>query len=181
MNKFKFYLQRIYRLTLSIKKQKELVWKELKKLHADSDWKHGVYEKEKYIETIFELDAEKLAAFYYMIYDGRFHCLVKILKDYPTECTTDLFILAQHFNNLVDNGVLIVNAENRYVEYHQKRDWLISLLYTNETYGQIIQHYNASKDIYRAFQRLIYEREEPVIIIADLLKEKDAKDKGLNK
>ncbi len=58
MNKIKFYLQRIYRLALSFKKQEELVWKELKKLNAIADWKHGVYEKEKYIETIFELGEE---------------------------------------------------------------------------------------------------------------------------
>jgi hypothetical protein len=177
MNKIKFYLQRIYRLALSFKKQEELVWKELKKLHADADWKHGVYEKEKYIETIFELGKEQGGAFYYMIYDGSFHCRVKILEDYPIELTTDLFILAAHFNNLLNNGVVIVNVQSRYVEYHQKRDLLISLLYTSETYGQLMRHYNTSNDIYAAFQRLIIEQEAPAIIIADLLKENEANDK----
>jgi len=177
MNKIKFYLQRIYRLALSFKKQEELVWKELKKLHADADWKHGVYEKEKYIETIFELGKEQGGAFYYMIYDGSFHCRVKILEDYPIELTTDLFILAAHFNNLLNNGVVIVNVQSRYVEYHQKRDLLIPLLYTSETYGQLMRHYNTSNDIYAAFQRLIIEQEAPAIIIADLLKKNEANDK----
>jgi hypothetical protein len=177
MNKIKFYLQRIYRLALSFKKQEELVWKELKKLHADADWKHGVYEKEKYIETIFELGKEQGGAFYYMIYDGSFHCRVKILENYPTELTTDLFILAAHFNNLLNNGVVMVNVQSCYVEYHQKRDLLIPLLYTSETYGQLMRHYNTSKDIYYAFQRLVIEQEAPAIIIADLIKENNAKDK----
>ena len=177
MKKIKFYLQRIYRLALSFKKQEELVWKELKKLHSDADWKHGVYEKDKYIETIFELGKEKGGAFYYMIYDGSFHCRVKILEDYPIELTTDLFILAAHFNNLLNNGVVIVNVQSRYVEYHQKRDLLIPLLYTSETYGQLMRHYNTSNDIYAAFQRLIIEQEAPAIIIADLLKENEANDK----
>ena len=177
MNKIKFYLLRIYRLALSFKKQEELVWKELKKLHADADWKHGVYEKDKYIETIFELGKEKGGAFYYMIYDGSFHCRVKILEDYPVELTTDLFILAAHFNNLLNNGVVIVNVQSHYIEYHQKRDLLIPLLYTSETYGQLMRHYNTSKDIYAAFQRLIIEQEAPAIIIADLLKENEANDK----
>ena len=177
MDKIKFYLQRIYRLTLNFKKQEELVWKELKKLHADADWKHGVYEKEKYIESIFELGKEQGGAFYYLIYDGSFHCRVKILEDYPVELTTDLFILAAHFNNLLNNGVVIVNVQSRYVEYHQKRDLLIPLLYTSETYGQLMRHYNTSKDIYAAFQRLIIEQEAPAIIIADLLKENEANDK----
>ena len=177
MNKIKFYLQRIYRLALSFKKQEELVWKELKKLHADAEWKHGVYEKDKYIETIFELGKEQGGAFYYMIYDGSFHCRVKILEDYPVELTTDLFILAAHFNNLLNNGVVIVNVQSHYVEYHQKRDLLIPLLYTSETYGQLMRHYNTSNDIYAAFQRLIIEQEAPAIIIADLLKENEANDK----
>lgn len=176
MNKIKFYLQRIYRLTLSFKKQEELVWKELKKLHADADWRHGVYEKEKYIETIFKIGKEQGAAFYYMIYDGNFHCRVKILKGYPADLTTDLFILAAHFNNLLNNGVVVVNVNSHYVEYHQKRDLLIPLLYNFEIHGQLRGHYNTSKDIYAAFQRLIIEEEAPAIIIADLLKENESKD-----
>ena len=176
MNKIKFYLKRIYRLTLSFKKQEEIVWKELKKLHADSEWKSGIYEKEKYIETVFEISNEQGCIFYFLIYDGSFHCRVKILDDYPTELTTDLFILAAHFNNLLNNGVVIVNVNSHFVEYHQKRDLLIPLLYTDEIYGQLIRHYTASKDIYSAFQRLVIEREAPVIIIADLLKDYEEKD-----
>jgi hypothetical protein len=177
MNKIKFYLQRIYRLALSFKKQEELVWKELKKLHTDADWKHGVYEREKYIETIFEIGKEQGCTFYYIIYDGIFHCRVKILEEYPIELTTDLFILASHFNNLLNNGVVIVNVQSLYVEYHHKRDLLIPLLYTNEIYWQLMQHINTSKDIYAAFQRLIIEQEAPAIIIADLLRDNDANDK----
>lgn len=176
MNKIKFYLQRIYRLTLSFKKQEAIVWKELKKLHTDAEWKAGVYEKEKYIETIFEISNEQGAVFYYMIYHGSFHCRVKILENYPTELTTDLFILAAHFNNLLNSGVVIVNVNLKYVEYHQQRDLLIPLLYNSEIHGQLTRHYNTSKDIYSAFQRLVIEQEAPAIIIADLLKENKSKD-----
>jgi hypothetical protein len=152
------------------------VWKELKKLHAAAEWKSGVYEKEKYIETIFEFSNEQRGTFYYMIYNDCFHCRVKILEDYPTELTTDLFILAAHFNNLLNNGVVIVNVNSDYVEYHQKKDLLIPLLYNSEIHGQLIRHYNTSKDIYSAFQRLVIEQEAPAIIIADLLKNNEAKD-----
>lgn len=180
MNKIKFYLQRIYRLALTFKKQEEIVWKELKKLHAAAEWKSGVYEKEKYIETIFEISNKKGGAFFYMIYDGSFHCRVKILEDYPTELTTDLFILAAHFNNLLNNGVVIVNVNGHYIEYHQKSDLLIPLLYPSEIHGQLIRHHNTSKDIYSAFQRLVIEQEAPAIIIADLLKDNDTKEDESN-
>jgi hypothetical protein len=171
MNKIKFYLKRIYRLTLDFKKQEETVWKELKKLHNDADWKSGIYEKERYVETIFELGKEKGGFFYYMIYDGCFHCRVKILENFSADLTSDLFILAAHFNNLLTNGVVIVNVNSQFVEYNQKRDLLIPLLYSSEIHGQLLRHYNTSKDIYSAFQRLVIEEEAPAIIIADLLKE----------
>ncbi len=170
MKKIKYYLQRIYRLTLSKKKQEDIFWDLLKKLHSDADWKSGVYEKERYIETLFEISNEKGGIFYYMIYDNCFHCRVKILEDYPTELTTDLFILASHFNNLLNNGVVMVNVNGFYVEYWHKRDLLMPLLFNSDIYTQLIQHYNTSKDIYWAFQRLIIENEAPAIIIADLLK-----------
>jgi hypothetical protein len=175
MNKIKFYLQRCYRLLLGFKQHEEIVWKELKKLHAAAEWKSGVYEKEKYIETLFEISSNKAAVFYYMIYDGSFHCRVKILTDYPIESTTDFFILASHFNNLLNNGVVIINVSDQYVEYHLKRDLLIPLLYGSEIHSQLLLHYNTSKDIYSAFQRLVIEQEAPAIIIADLLKNKETK------
>lgn len=176
-NKVKFHLQRIYRLSLSFKRQEEIVWQELKSLHKSANWKSGIYENEKYIETQFEISQNLGCIFYYMIYDNSFHCRVKILEDYPADLTTDLFILATHFNNLLNNGVVIVNVNNQYIEYHQKRDLLIPLLYSSEIYDQLIRHYRTSKDIFSAFQRLIIEHESPAIIIADLLKTKEDKDK----
>ena len=122
MNKIKFYLKRIYRLTLSFKKQEEIVWKELKKLHADAEWKSGIYEKEKYIETVFEIGNEQGGLFYYLIYDGSFHCRVKILEDYPTELTTDLFILAAHSSRLIPSRSI-----SRIVSYSSKDIVTISL------------------------------------------------------
>jgi hypothetical protein len=169
MKKIKFYLKRIYRLTLNGEKQEELVWKELKLVHTNGEWNSGIYEKDKTVETVFKISNENASTFYYMIYDGFYHCRVKILEDFNPEYTTDLFVLAAHFNNILKNGVVVVNVHNNFVEYHQKRDLLIPLLYSGEIYGQMMNHHGISKDIFGAFQRLIIEQEAPAIIIADLL------------
>lgn len=171
MYKVVFFLKRVYLLALSFNKQEEAVWKELKKLHTDAEWKSGIYEKEKYIETFFEISKGEISSYYYMIYDLCYHCRVKILDNFPPELTSELFILAAHFNNILTSGVVIVNVKNQYVEYREKRDLLIPLLYSSEIHGQLLRHYNTSKDIYGAFQRLVIEQEAPAIIIADLLKE----------
>ena len=162
-------------MALSTNKQEALVWNDLKNIHLDAGWNSGIYEKEKYIDTIFQIAEGKGESFLYMIYEGNYHCRVKILNDFPVDLTTEVFILAAHFNNLLTNGVVVVNVSNRYVEYQQKKDLLIPLLYTGVLYDQLIRHYNVSKDIYAAFQRLLIENESPAIIIADLLRDNDKK------
>jgi hypothetical protein len=174
MNKLKFFLKRFYRLTLSFKNQEEIVWKELKNLHYNTEWKSGIYEKEKYVETIFEISKERGAAFYYIVNDGYFHCRVKILDNFPVELATDLFILAAHFNNLLNHGVVVVNVNGNYIEYHHKREIIVPLLFTDEIYIQLMRHHSTSKDIYGAFQRLVLEQEAPAIIIADLIRQNES-------
>ncbi len=173
MKKILAFLKKVYRLSLNYNKQEELVWKELKKLHSEADWNFGVYEKEKSVETTFEISEEVYGTYYYTIYDRSFHCKVKIIENVPLESATDSFILAEHFNNLLRNGVVIVNVNKQYVEYHSKSDILIHLLYPGEIHSQLLRHYNVSKDIFWAFQKLIKENEAPAFIIADLLKMND--------
>lgn len=52
MNRFSFYLKRMYRLTLNLKGQEELVWKELKKIQAN--WQHEVFKKKRYMLNLFK-------------------------------------------------------------------------------------------------------------------------------
>jgi hypothetical protein len=156
--RLKYYLLRIIRISYSVKARENFVWKELKKLQSAAKWHHGIYESAQY---------------FYMIYDGKFHCRVKIHDNYPVELTTQLFILASHFNNLLNSGVVVVNVDKRYIEYHLKTDILIPTMYTGEIQEIIVRHFNISKDIFWAFNELIYKNEEPALIIADLLRSKN--------
>ena len=174
--KLKHYIKRFYRLTLNSKKQEEIVWSDLKKYHNREDWKSGVYEKERYVETLFDISNGKSESFFYMIYDGYFHCKVKILEDFDPDLTTDLFILAAHLNNHLIDGIVRINVNREFVEYHVKCDILLPLLYPGEIHGQSYRHFNSSKDIYSAFQRLVVEGEIPAIIIGDLKNEDERRD-----
>lgn len=106
-------------------------------------------------------------------YSGNFHCRFRILEEFSDDLTTDLFILSSHFNSLLDNGVVMINVDDQFVEYHLKRDLLVPLLYDGEINNQLRLHYELAKDIYAAFQRVVDEREAPAIIIADLLRNKN--------
>lgn len=173
MKKLFYFLKRVYHLTLPEEKHEEIVWNRLKKLFAEKDWNHGVYEKEKYIEAAFEIGEKQLGKFYYYVHDRKFHCHVFALQNYPIELTSELFILAAHFNNLLNNGVVKVDVKNSSVEYQLKQDLIVPVLFSQEIHQLLINHHQISQDVYKAFQRLVIEQEAPAIIIADLLKEYD--------
>ena len=173
MERVKFFFQRIYRVSLSYPRQEVLVWQDLKKLHLQADWRHGIFEREKTLETTFEINEGVDATFRYMIHGSFLHSRVRVLEDFPAEMATEFFILATHFNNLLQSGVVIVDAHARNIEYSDKKELLVHLLYNGEIYNQITQHYNISTDLYSAFQRLLLEQESPAIIIADFLKSKE--------
>lgn len=177
MKKIIHFFSKIYRVSLSFKKQETLAWKDLKQIHLQAEWKSGVYEKERYIETAFEISNGKGALFHYFIAEGSFHCRVRLIENFSIELTTDVFVLASHFNNLLSNGVVKIDVNTQSVDYYQKTDLLVPLLYRGEYQNQISIHYNTSLDIYAAFTRLVIEQEAPAIIIADLLKSKENKDR----
>ncbi len=172
-SKISLYFRNIYRLSISAKKYDNIVFKHLIKLHKDLNWHFGVFEAEKYIVTTFNITENTPVKFYYMIFDGKFHCHVKILNSFPKEITTELFILATHFNNLLRNGIVTVDVEDNTVNYSIKSDLIVNIIYQGEIHHQILNHFNTSRDIFWAFNRLIEENEEPALIIADLLKMKE--------
>ena len=173
-----FYFKKIYRISISYKNYEEIVWNDLKKLHKNSEWRYGVFESDKRIEAVFEIGEKTGATFYYMVYDGQYHCRVKVIEEFSTDVTTDLFVLAAHFNNLLNNGVVVVNVQNRFVEYHTKNDNIVNLVYPGELNAQLLRHFKTSKDIYWAFNKLVNDNEEPTLIIADLMRMNKKDDKN---
>lgn len=169
ISQLKLYLKRIYRLSLSNQKQEDFVWRDLKKLHKKDEWKFVIDDNEKGICTFFLLSENKEEMFYHKIAHGRLYSKVRILDNAPQELKTDLFILAGYLNNLIDNGIVVVN-ENKNIFYTQNTRLIIPFLNSDEIYNQIWDHYLNSLNIYGAFQRLILGNESPAIIIDDMRK-----------
>ncbi len=170
INQLKLYLKRIYRLSLNLQKQEDLVWRDLKKLHIKEGWKFTIEESEKGVSTFFLLSKNKEGVFYHKITHGRLHSTVEIIDTVPPkELIADLFILAGNLNSLIDDGIVVVN-ENKNIIYNQNIRSLVPLLNSDEIFNQISTHYLNSLNIYGAFQRLIVGNETPASIIDDLKK-----------
>ena len=181
MKKIITFFKRIYRISVNFEKQEKLVWKDMLKLHNESDWRSGIYEKERNIESVFTIAPGIPRVFYYQIYNWKYHCRVKILEEFPVELTTDAFILAAHFNNILNRGKVIVNVQLNYVEFHMDYDLSVPLLYPSTLYSELLDHHRLSQDMFAAFDRLISENEAPAIIIADLLKKHNEKNQNQGK
>jgi len=168
--RLKSYFNKVYRITAGCKHFKKFVWKELLHIHKVNNWRHGVFEANSYIETVFSITENTNAYYYYMVDENYLHCRVDVIKDFAVEITTEMFILAAHFNNLIQNGIVVVDVERRNVEYHVKADTTLLSVYPGNIYSLIRGHFNASKDVKWAFDKMIAENEEPALIMADFIK-----------
>lgn len=149
----------------------DVVWKELVELHKEAGWQSGYFDHERYVETRFLVDeGDTMKSFYYFVDDQEYRCRVKILDNYPVDCTTDLFILATHFNNLLNFGCVRVNTQAGFVEYCLNVDLQLVYLDKYVMHHAMIKHHDVTRQVYWAFQRLLNSEDDPALIIADVLK-----------
>lgn len=179
LQQIRFFLSRIYRLTLNPEKQTSLVWEDMKQIHAHAGWRSGIYETEKFIETAFRIANETPGIYRYWIEEGEIHYYVEVLRNYSDNLTPDVFILASHINNLYRSGKVEIDVESSSVAYRSKSAMLLQLLYRDEHHHDLIAHQLASEDVYWAFRKLATEHEEPALIVADMLKMREEKIKNL--
>lgn len=169
LKKFKSGIRRMYRARLPWNKHQRAVWSDLKALCAQSGWHYGVYEEDKFVQVQFEVAKDIFARHYYYLLENRFTCKVQVVMQYDQEKALDVFLLAQHFNNELNNGKVVVDATERIVEYLEHQSILLPSFYPDQLFSQMKIHNLIAMDVYACFQRLLFEDVEPAIIIADLM------------
>lgn len=166
-----------YRVILNNKNHERLVWSGLKKIKILDKCNFGVFENDRYIETSFMISEESTAVFRYFLNRGHINFSASIVKDYNPEFASNIFILASHFNNILNDGIVVVFPHQHRVEFVMKLNFITDLIYPDEKNNIALTHFIATKDIFWAFEKLILDNEEPSIIIAELLKEESKRSK----
>ena len=70
-------------------------------------------------------------------------------------------------------GKVIINPENQTIQYTFNRS-IADIIFNNSIIdSSIVNHFDTTKDVFWAFDKLLREDEEPSIIIADLLRMKE--------
>ncbi|MFM6935176.1 MAG: hypothetical protein ACKOXP_07005 [Flavobacteriales bacterium] len=154
--------------------QEALVWEELKKLHQRQSCQHSVFETEKFIHARFEISKEMEASYRYYLIENELFFQVCVLQEFPAEITTDLFILAAHFNNLLNFGKVIVEVNKRNVFFSVQNEICLYALFPEKIHLHLSRHYQISKDVFASFLKFINEGEEPAVIIGELLKKQES-------
>jgi hypothetical protein len=157
----------LYRV-ITIKKSEKYVWKELIKHHKNSPWRFGQFDN--YIECNFIIDEVQSLKFIYEVQNTGLTFRSFILVDFDEETTTQVMLLASHFNNLLTFGVVQVNLQQHFVEFSYNRDLLVYSLYPGTINNDTITHFDLTKNIFWAFNELANTGDEPVFIFSEFLK-----------
>jgi hypothetical protein len=170
-SKIKFLLQRVYRV-FTFSKTNNYVWKDLIKYHKRSGWRFGQFDNEKSIECSFKMDDNNYVTFKYTVNSGKLFFSSTILQSFDEEHTNDILVLASHFNNLLNFGVVKVSINYNCVDFVYTRDLLSYSLFSGEIDDTIV-HFNLTKDVFWSFNNMIQTGEDPVFVFSELMKRRE--------
>ena len=153
------------------------VWLSLKRYYEQSGCNYGTYESMKFIETTYAINEKHqiYKKFQYHVDEKAdlLKSLVWISEGFDSEKAKDILILSSHLNTLMHAGLVRVDTKNCTISMEMGISLLVPYLYEDEIHTLCVKHFNLSKDIVWAFNRLLIFDEDPVFIIVDLMKKVD--------
>jgi hypothetical protein len=171
-------------LLSSPKKQQDRFWKMLKSHLENEGYSFGVFEKARVITLNMEMTENTSLQFDFRLFENHLQLYCHFISYEDPEDAGDVFILAQHFNNVIRyNGMIRVNSEEQICLLHFEVDFRPFLLGLSDIKDLIHRHYSILIDPRNGYIRLLHNREEPALIIADLLRDEndeEQEDKGEN-
>ena len=174
LNNIRFNIQRVNRL-LQMNRISDIVWNDLIKMIKKTGLPYKQYDTEKYIETNVSSEKECLMKFRYEIINKKLLIKAIFLSGFDAGKTYDIMILSSHLNSLLNFGVVRVNTNGNYVQYDYSGDLLLYYLYSGEIHSDITRHFDITEECLWAFNYMLNTGNDPVFVIAELLKRNEQK------
>tara|TARA_B110000459_G_C16512105_1_gene448401 strand:- start:334 stop:906 length:573 start_codon:yes stop_codon:yes gene_type:complete len=166
-----------YQQIRSVHNRVSEVWLSLKRYYEQSGCNYGTYESMKFIETTYAINEKHqiYKKFQYHVDEKTdlLKSLVWISEGFDSDKVKNILILASHLNTLMNAGLVRVDTKNCTISMEMGISLLVPYLYEDEIHTLCVKHFNLSKDIVWAFNRLLIFDEDPVFIIVDLMKKVD--------
>ena len=167
-----------YRKLRNVHNRVSAVWLALKKHYEQSGCNYGTYESMRFIETTYTINEKHqiYKKFQYHVDEKSdlLKSIVWISEGFDSDKVKNILILSSHLNTLMNAGLVRVDTKNCTISMEIAIPLLVPYLYEDEIYHLCGKHFNLSKDIVWAFNRLLIFDEDPVFIIIDLMKKVDA-------
>jgi hypothetical protein len=180
-NVFKFF-KGLQAFLSSEERQTRLFWYMLKNHLTESELVFGTYEREKTLQVDLEVAENTTLKFEYIVHRSRFFLVCRFLKYEAPEDASEIFILAQHMNNLIGHdGTLRIETDDQICSLVFNVDFRPILFGYSGIRELILRHHSITVDARNAFLRLMLEGEEPAIIIADLMREESENEDDADK
>ena len=174
-----------YRKLRSVHTRVSIVWLFLKRYYEQSGRNYGTYESMKFIETTYAINEKHqiYKTFQYRVDEKTdlLKSLVWISEGFDSDKVKNILILSSHLNTLMNEGLVRVDTKNCTISMEMGISLLVPYLYEEEIHTLCVKHFNLSKDIVWAFNRLLIFDEDPVFIIVDLMKKVDKQQNKIQK
>ena len=168
----KYPLRQFYRL-LNPRKASRFVWQELLDYHKNGSWNFGQFDHEKNIRCLFTVSDHQSLDFNYTVEQHTLTFSSILLSSFDEERTNDIMVLASHFNNMLNYGVVRVSLHYNYVELVLSGDLLLFSLYPSRIKNYTDMHYGLTKDCHWAFGTMMATGDDPVFVFSELLRSKE--------
>ena len=166
-----------YQQLRSVHNRVSEVWLSLKRYYEQSGCNYGTYESMKFIETTYAINEKHqiYKKFQYHVDEKAdlLKSLVWISEGFDSDKAKNILILSSHLNTFMSTGLIRVDTKNCTISMEMGISLLVPYLYEEEIHTLCVKHFNLSKDIVWAFNRLLMFDEDPVFIIVDLMKKVD--------
>ncbi len=163
-----------YRKLRNVHNRVSAVWLALKKHYEQSGCNYGTYESMRFIETTYTINEKHqiYKKFQYHVDEKSdlLKSIVWISEGFDSDKVKNILILSSHLNTLMNAGLVRVDTKNCTISMEMAIPLLVPYLYENEISNLCGKHFNLSRDIVWAYNRLLICDDNPVFIISDLMK-----------
>ncbi len=164
--------RQIYRL-FTINNCVEHVWNDMLRFFKTNGFRFGQYENEKVVDIHFETKLSGSLMFKCNITDDKLIFRGLILSAFDIDRTSDVLVLAAHFNAILKHGRVSASTEGNFVEFIYEGNLLTYLISPDKIEHDFEVHFNITTDCIWAFKSMIQSGDNPVFVISQLLEQKE--------
>ncbi len=155
----------------SLDNSEKEVWGMLLKMHKNAGFHHGVYQKEKTIQTSYSNEQEASNKYIYQLEKDQVIYRGVILTSFDVSLTNDILVLCSHLNSIINFGLIRPDVKNNYVEFIFKVDQVVYCIDHERLHIDTRRHIQVIEDLSQVFNDLVTSGDDPVFVFSTFMRQ----------